>query len=472
MRWETMNKDEQRQFIKDVELSKERTAMFKKILIANRGEIAVRIIRACKEMDIATVAVYSEADKEALHVMLADEAVCIGPAKSKDSYLNIQNIISATVLTGATAIHPGFGFLSENSSFARMCEDCNITFIGPKADTIDLLGNKSRARETMQKAGVPVVPGSEGEIETVKDALLLAEKIGYPVMIKASAGGGGKGMRAVYHSDDMEKAYNSAKAEAKAAFADDKVYIEKLIVNPKHIEIQILADSHGNVVHLGERDCSVQRRNQKMIEESPSAVMTPELRLAMGSAAVKAAKATSYVNAGTIEFLLDKDNHYYFMEMNTRIQVEHPVTEMVTGIDMIKEQIRIAAGEEMPYRQDSIEFKGHAIECRINAEDPSKNFMPCPGRVENVLFPGGFGVRVDSALYSGYVVPSCYDSMLAKVIAYGKDREEAIMRMRRALSELIIEGIQTNTEYQYELLYRDEIISGQYHTGLIEGSMK
>lgn len=441
--------------------------MFKKILIANRGEIAVRIIRACKEMDIDTVAVYSEADKEALHVMLADEAVCIGPAKSKDSYLNIQNIISATVLTGATAIHPGFGFLSENSSFARMCEDCNITFIGPKADTIDLLGNKSKARETMQKAGVPVVPGSDGEVETVKDALELAQKIGYPVMIKASSGGGGKGMRAVFKEEDLEKFYNAAKAEAKAAFADDKVYIEKLIVNPKHIEFQILADSHGNVVHLGERDCSVQRRNQKMIEESPSAVMTPELREKMGTAAVKAAQATGYVNAGTIEFLYDNGN-YYFMEMNTRIQVEHPVTEMVTGIDMIKAQIRIASGEPMPYRQENIEFKGHAIECRINAEDPAKNFMPCPGRVENVLFPGGFGVRVDSALYPGYMVPSCYDSMLAKVIAYGSDREEAIERMKRALSELIIDGIQTNVEYQYELLEREEIISGNYHTGLIE----
>lgn len=441
--------------------------MFKKILIANRGEIAVRIIRACKEMGIETVAVYSEADKEALHVMLADEAVCIGPAKSKDSYLNIQNIISATVLTGATAIHPGFGFLSENSSFARMCEDCNITFIGPNADTIDLLGNKSRARETMMKAGVPVVPGSDGEVETVKDALELAEKIGYPVMIKASSGGGGKGMRAVNKAEDLENLYNAAKAEAKAAFADDKVYIEKLIVNPKHIEFQILADSHGNVVHLGERDCSVQRRNQKMIEESPSAVMTPELREKMGTAAVKAAKATGYVNAGTIEFLYSK-GEYYFMEMNTRIQVEHPVTEMVTGIDMIKAQILIASGEEMPYRQENIQFKGHAIECRINAEDPTKNFMPCPGRVENVLFPGGLGVRVDSALYPGYVVPSCYDSMLAKVIVYGSDREEAISRMKRALSELIVDGIETNVEYQYELLEREEIISGTYHTGLIE----
>jgi acetyl-CoA carboxylase biotin carboxylase subunit len=350
-----------------------------------------------------------------------------------------------------------------------MCEDCNITFIGPKADTIDLLGNKSRARETMQKAGVPVVPGSEGEVETIKDAILLADTIGYPVMIKASAGGGGKGMRAVFNAEDLEKAYNSAKAEAKASFADDKVYIEKLIIHPKHIEFQILADSHGNVVHLGERDCSVQRRNQKMIEESPSAIMTPELRRKMGSAAVKAAEATGYINAGTIEFLLDQQGNYYFMEMNTRIQVEHPVTEMVTGIDMIKAQIRIAYGEEMPYRQENIEFRGHAIECRINAEDPAKNFMPCPGRVENVLFPGGFGIRVDSALYPGYMVPSCYDSMLAKVIAYGSNREEAIGRMKRALSELIIDGIQTNVEYQYELLEREEILTGRYHTGLIEG---
>ncbi len=441
--------------------------MFKKILIANRGEIAVRIIRACKEMGIDTVAVYSEADKESLHVMLADEAVCIGPAKSKSSYLNIQNIISATVLTGATAIHPGFGFLSENSAFARMCEDCNITFIGPKADTIDLLGNKSRARETMQKAGVPVIPGSEGEVENLKDAYDIAKKIGYPIMIKASAGGGGKGMRGVFKEEDLEKFYNSAKAEAKAAFGDDKVYIEKLIVNPKHIEFQILADSHGNIVHLGERDCSVQRRNQKMIEESPCPIMTQELRKVMGLAAVKAAKATGYVNAGTIEFLYDKGS-YYFMEMNTRIQVEHPVTEMVTGIDMIKAQIRIANGEPIPFSQKNVEFKGHAIECRINAENPANNFMPCPGKVENVLFPGGFGIRVDSALYPGYVVPSCYDSMLAKIIAYGNDREEAMERMKRALSELVIDGIQTNVDYQYDLLEREEIISGVYHTGLIE----
>ncbi|HKL79122.1 MAG TPA: acetyl-CoA carboxylase biotin carboxylase subunit [Mobilitalea sp.] len=441
--------------------------MFKKILIANRGEIAVRIIRACREMGIETVAVYSEADREALHVMLADESVCIGPAKSKDSYLNIQNIISATVLTGATAIHPGFGFLSENSSFARMCEDCNITFIGPKADTIDLLGNKSKARETMQKAGIPVVPGSEGELDCMKDAIKLAEQIGYPVMIKASAGGGGKGMRAVHRVEDLENLITAAKGEAKAAFGDDKVYMEKLIVNPKHIEFQILADKHGNVLHLGERDCSVQRRNQKLLEESPCSIMSKELRQEMGSMAVKAAKTSGYVNAGTIEFLLENTGKYYFMEMNTRIQVEHPVTEMVTGIDMIKEQIRIADGETLSYRQKDVKFQGHAIECRVNAEDPKKKFMPCPGLVQNVLFPGGFGVRVDSALYSGYMVPACYDSMLAKVIVHGRDREEAIQKMKRALSEFVIDGIETNIDFQYELLEKEEIQSGKYHTGLL-----
>lgn len=443
--------------------------MFKKILIANRGEIAVRIIRACKELGIETVAVYSQADEEALHVLLADEAVCIGPAKSKDSYLNMQNIISATVLTGATAIHPGFGFLSENSSFARMCEDCNITFIGPDADTIDLLGCKSKARETMKKAGIPVIPGSDGEIESIKEAAKLAEHIGYPVMIKASAGGGGKGMRAVFSSNDLEKAIISARNEAKAAFGDDKVYMEKLIINPKHVEIQILADKYGNVIHLGERDCSVQRRNQKIMEESPCPVMNKDLRTKMGNAAVKAAKATGYVNAGTIEFLLDNQNNFYFMEMNTRIQVEHPVTEMVTGIDMIKEQIKIAAGEKLAYRQKDVEFRGHAIECRINAEDPKRGFMPCPGPVKNVLFPGGPGIRVDSALYAGYNVPPCYDSMLAKIIAHGSNREEAIGRMKRALSELVIEGIETNADFLFELFEKEEILSGQYHTGLIEG---
>lgn len=443
--------------------------MFKKILIANRGEIAVRIIRTCREMGIKTVAVYSEADKEALHVMMADEAVCIGPARSQDSYLNMQNIISATVLTGATAIHPGFGFLSENSSFARMCADCNITFIGPNADTIDLLGNKSKARETMKKAGVPVIPGSDGELDNVNNAAALAVQIGYPVMIKACAGGGGKGMRAVYAAEDLENLYHAAKAEAKAAFGDDKLYMEKLIVDPKHIEFQILADRHGNVIHLGERDCSVQRRNQKLLEEAPSSFMTGELRTKMGGAAVKAAKAAGYVNAGTIEFLLDQLGNYYFMEMNTRIQVEHPVTEMVTGIDMVKEQIKIANGERLPYLQKNVKIRGHAIECRINAEDPKRNFMPCPGRIDNLLFPGGFGIRVDSAIYPGYIVPPCYDSMLAKIIAYGNDRDEAIQRMKRALSEIIIEGIWTNAQFQYELLERDEIVTGRYNTGLIEG---
>lgn len=441
--------------------------MFRKILIANRGEIAVRIIRACREMGIETVAVYSEADREALHVMLADEAVCIGPAKARDSYLNMQNIISATVLTGAQAIHPGFGFLAENSSFARMCEDCNIFFIGPGADTIDLLGNKSTARDTMKKAGVPTVPGSDGEVSNLKEARLIAEQIGYPVMIKASAGGGGKGMRAVYHPDYLENSLLSARNEAKAAFGDDKVYIEKLIVNPKHVEFQILADKYGNVIHLGERDCSVQRRNQKLLEESPCAAMTRELRLKMGNSAVKAAKASGYVNAGTIEFLLDAKGNYYFMEMNTRIQVEHPVTEMVTGIDIIKEQIRIAAGEKLAFKQKDVEFRGHAIECRINAEDPARGFVPCPGLIENVLFPGGPGIRVDSALYPGYKVPACYDSMLAKVIAYGRDRNEAVQRMRRALAEFVIDGIDTNIDFMYELLEHEEFLTGMYNTGFI-----
>jgi len=446
--------------------------MFKKILVANRGEIAVRIIRACREMGIATVAVYSEADREALHVMLADEAVCIGPAKSKDSYLNMQNIISATVLTGATAIHPGFGFLSENSSFARMCEDCNITFIGPYADTIDLLGNKSKARETMQKAGVPVVPGSDGELDDLKEAIKLADQIGYPLMIKASAGGGGKGMRAVHHKKDFENAFSSAKAEAKAAFGDDNLYMEKLIIHPKHIEFQILADKFGNVIHLGERDCSVQRRNQKMMEECPCPIISEKLRTKMGNAAVKAAKATGYVNAGTIEFLLDEQGNYYFMEMNTRIQVEHPITEMVTGVDLIKEQIKIAYGETLSYQQEDIHFHGHAIECRINAEDPERKFMPCPGTIENLLLPGGPGIRIDSAIYPGYQVPACYDSMLAKLIAYGRDREEAIQKMKRALYELEIEGIKTNTDFQLALMDRKEIQEGSYNTGLIEGMIK
>jgi len=446
--------------------------MFKKILIANRGEIAVRIIRACKEMGIGTVAVYSEADREAMHVHMADEAVCIGPAKSKDSYLNMQNIISATVLTGATAIHPGFGFLAENNAFARMCEDCNIVFIGPNADTIELLGNKAKARETMQKSGIPVIPGSDGEIKSIREARALADKIGYPVMIKACAGGGGKGMRAVYSAGELENAVITARNEAKAAFGDDQVYMEKLLTNPKHVEVQVLADKHGNVVHLGERDCSVQRKNQKLMEESPCAVIGRDLRSKLGNAAVKAAKAAGYENAGTIEFLLDDRDNFYFMEMNTRIQVEHPVTEMVTGIDIIKEQIRIAAGNRLSFRQKDIEFRGHAIECRINAENPEKGFMPSPGYVNNVLFPGGFGVRIDSALYTGYFIPPCYDSMIAKIIVHGRDRSEAISRMKRALSELVIDGVDTNADFLYNLLEHEEILSGRYNTGIIESILR
>lgn len=446
--------------------------MFKKILIANRGEIAVRIIRACKEMGIGTVAVYSEADREAMHVHMADEAVCIGPAKSKDSYLNMQNIISATVLTGATAIHPGFGFLAENNAFARMCEDCNIVFIGPNADTIELLGNKAKARETMQKSGIPVIPGSDGEIKSIREARALADKIGYPVMIKACAGGGGKGMRAVYSAGELENAVITARNEAKAAFGDGQVYMEKLLTNPKHVEVQVLADKHGNVVHLGERDCSVQRKNQKLMEESPCAVISRDLRSKLGNAAVKAAKAAGYENAGTIEFLLDDRDNFYFMEMNTRIQVEHPVTEMVTGIDIIKEQIRIAAGNRLSFRQKDIEFRGHAIECRINAENPEKGFMPSPGYVNNVLFPGGFGVRIDSALYTGYFIPPCYDSMIAKIIVHGRDRSEAISRMKRALSELVIDGVDTNADFLYNLLEHEEILSGRYNTGIIESILR
>lgn len=446
--------------------------MFKKILIANRGEIAVRIIRACKEMGIGTVAVYSEADREAMHVHMADEAVCIGPAKSKDSYLNMQNIISATVLTGATAIHPGFGFLAENNAFARMCEDCNIVFIGPNADTIELLGNKAKARETMQKSGIPVIPGSDGEIKSIREARALADKIGYPVMIKACAGGGGKGMRAVYSAGELENAVITARNEAKAAFGDGQVYMEKLLTNPKHVEVQVLADKHGNVVHLGERDCSVQRKNQKLMEESPCAVIGRDLRSKLGNAAVKAVKAAGYENAGTIEFLLDDRDNFYFMEMNTRIQVEHPVTEMVTGIDIIKEQIRIAAGNRLSFRQKDIEFRGHAIECRINAENPEKGFMPSPGYVNNVLFPGGFGVRIDSALYTGYFIPPCYDSMIAKIIVHGRDRSEAISRMKRALSELVIDGVDTNADFLYNLLEHEEILSGRYNTGIIESILR
>ncbi|MGH4122797.1 MAG: acetyl-CoA carboxylase biotin carboxylase subunit [Clostridium sp.] len=441
--------------------------MFKKILIANRGEIAVRIIRACHEMGIQTVAVYSEVDKTALHTQMADEAICIGPAKSKDSYLNMQNILSATVLTGAEAIHPGFGFLSENSKFAQMCEECNIKFIGPDSQNIDNMGNKLKAREMMINAGVPVVPGSDGAIATEEDAISSAEKIGYPVMIKASAGGGGRGIRVVTKVEELIPAYNTAKAESKTAFGDDTMYMEKFIEEPRHIEFQILADEHGNVIHLGERDCSIQRRNQKVIEEAPGAAMTQELRKQMGEVAVKAAKSIKYKNAGTIEFLLDKYGKYYFMEMNTRIQVEHPITEMITGIDLVKAQIMIASGQVLPYKQKDIKIQGHAIECRINAENPNKNFMPCPGEIKSLHLPGGNGVRIDSAAYQGYKIPPTYDSMIGKLIVHGKDRQEALCKMRRALGEFIIEGVDTNIDFQFKIINNEKFINGNFDTSFI-----
>lgn len=442
--------------------------MFQKILIANRGEIAVRIIRACREMGISTVAVFSEPDRDALHTQLADEAVCIGPAKAQDSYLNMQNIISAAVATKAQAIHPGFGFLAENSIFAGMCAECNIKFIGPDADIIDAMGNKSNARELMKKAGVPVIPGSDGVIANIDEAKECAKKLGYPVMVKASAGGGGKGIRIVRSEEELENAYESAKTETKAAFGDDTMYMEKVIENARHIEIQILGDEHGNVIHLGERDCSLQRRNQKVLEESPSPVLSEETRKAMGEAAVKAAKAVGYKSAGTIEFLYDKDGNFYFMEMNTRIQVEHPVTEMVTGIDIVKEQIRIAEGAELGIKQKDVKITGHAIECRINAENPDKNFAPSPGTVDYLLVPGGtLGVRIDSAVYAGCSILPYYDSMIAKVITYGNTRQEAIEKMRRCLYEFVIEGVDTNIEFQEKILTNEKYLAGQFDTGFI-----
>lgn len=446
--------------------------MFKKILIANRGEIAVRIIRACNEMGIQTVAVYSEIDKNALHTQMADEAVCIGPAKSKDSYLNMQNILSATVLTGAEAIHPGFGFLSENSKFAQMCEECNIKFIGPNSQNIDNMGNKVKAREIMIKAGVPVVPGSDGAVDNEAAALKMAEIIGYPIMIKASAGGGGRGIRIVKNPEELIPAYNTAKTEAKTAFGDDTMYMEKFIEEPRHIEFQILADEHGNVIHLGERDCSIQRRNQKVIEEAPGPVMSEELRKQMGEVAVKAARSINYKNAGTIEFLLDKHGKYYFMEMNTRIQVEHPITEMITGVDLVKEQIKIASGQVLSYKQEDIKIVGHAIECRINAENPSKNFMPCPGEIKSLHIPGGYGVRIDSAAYQGYKIPPTYDSMIGKLIVHGKDREEALGKMRRALGEFIIEGVDTNIDFQFKIINNENFIKGNFDTSFISKEFK
>lgn len=441
--------------------------MFKKILIANRGEIAVRIIRACREMGIETVAIYSKADEDALHAQMADEAICIGPAKSRDSYLNIQNIISATVLTGAEAIHPGFGFLSENSDFAEMCNECNITFIGPDSNMIRQIGDKAKAKELMIKSDVPVIPGFQGVLKNEFEALKKANEIGYPLMIKASAGGGGRGIRIVYNENEFINSYKTAQAEAKACFGDDTMYLERFIQNPRHIEIQILADEFGNTVYLGERDCSIQRRNQKIIEETPSVIVDEDLRRRMGEAAVRAAKAVEYKNAGTIEFLVDDDKNFYFMEMNTRIQVEHAITEMVTGIDLIKEQIKIAWGEKLSFKQEDIEVKGHAIECRINAENPSQGFRPCPGKINALHVPGGFGVRVDTAIYQGYVVPAVYDSMIAKVITYGKSREEAIDKMKSALGEFIIEGIDTNIDFLFTIINHEDFINGNFHTGFV-----
>ena len=442
--------------------------MINKVLIANRGEIAVRIIRACREMGIETVAVYSEADASALHVQLADEAVCIGPAASKDSYLNMENIISATVISGADAIHPGFGFLSENARFAEMCRQCHITFIGPSPELIHRMGNKSEARKTMMEAGVPVVPGTKEPVFEAVEGKKIADAMGYPVMIKASSGGGGKGMRIAANSEEFEENFRLAQMESVSSFNDDTMYIEKYIEAPRHIEFQILGDRYGHVIHLGERDCSIQRRHQKVLEESPSPAMTEELRRKMGDTAIRAAKAVGYESAGTIEFLLDKNENFYFMEMNTRIQVEHPVTESVTNVDLIKSQIRIASGEALNIRQEDVVFKGHAIECRINAENPEKNFRPSPGKIEHLHLPGGKGIRVDTAVYAGYRIPPYYDSMIAKVIVLGKSRNEAIKKMKSALSEFIVGGIDTNVDFQMEIMNNARFQSGDFSTDFIE----
>lgn len=445
--------------------------MFKRILIANRGEIAVRIIRCCSEMGIESVAVYSTADESALHVQLATASVCIGGPRSADSYLNMQNILSAALGTGCDAIHPGFGFLSENSEFARLCENCGIAFIGPSADVIDKMGNKAAARKLMRENGVPVVPGSKGAVESAEEARQIAAVIGYPVLIKAAAGGGGRGMRKAFSEAEIESAFSAARAEAVSCFGDGEMYIEKLIVNPRHIEFQILGDRHGNIIHLGERDCSIQRKNQKLMEESPSKALTPRLREKMGGDAVRAARAAGYYSAGTIEFVLDQDGEYYFIEMNTRIQVEHPVTELVTGTDLVKEQILVAAGLPLSKKQEDIAMNGHAIECRINAEDPQNGFRPCPGKIEFLHFPGGNGVRVDSALYNGYVTSPYYDSMIAKIIVHAPTRLDAIHKMRRALEELVIDGIQTGANLAHLILYHPDFIKGRYDTGFIEKNL-
>lgn len=445
--------------------------MFKKILIANRGEIAVRIIRACKEMRIATVAIYSEADRDSLHVRLADEAVCVGPPPSKDSYLNMPNIISAAIITGAEAIHPGYGYFSEQASFAEACEACNLKFIGPKASAIELMGDKARAKEVAAKAGVPVIPGSKGVITTEQEAFRTAAKMGYPVRLKATAGGGGRGIRIVHNEEELAGAFKVAQAEAESAFGNGELYMEKEIEEPRHVEIQILGDEHGHYVHLGERECSIQRRNQKLIEEAPSVAVTPQIRHRMGEAAIKLAKAVGYTSAGTVEFLLDRNGDFYFMEMNTRIQVEHPVTEAVTGVDIIKEQIRIVAGEKFDLAQKDVKLEGHAIECRIIAEDPSNNFAPSAGTIRHLVLPGGIGVRVDTHIHAGYDVPPYYDAMLAKLIVWARNRDEAIARMMRSLSEFEIDGIKTNIDYQKQIISNAYFRKGELSTSFIPRRM-
>jgi acetyl-CoA carboxylase biotin carboxylase subunit len=435
--------------------------VFRKVLVANRGEIALRVIRACKELGIQTVAVFSEADAEALHVRFADEEVCIGPPQSRDSYLNVPHIVAAAEITNADAIHPGYGFLAENADFAECCDDMGFTFIGPTAEQIRLMGDKARAKELMRDAGVPVTPGSDGIVKDLDMAHQLAREIGYPVMVKATAGGGGKGMKLALDEDELELRWTVAQAEAKAAFDNPDCYLEKAILEPRHVEIQLLGDSFGNIVHLGERDCSVQRRHQKLLEESPSPAVTDEMRAAIGAAAVKGARQVAYQGAGTIEFLLDREGHFYFMEMNTRIQVEHPVTEQVTGIDLVKEQILAAAGEKLSWSQDQIAFKGHAIECRINAEDPDNNFAPFPGTIESLNIPGGPGIRVDTHVYAGYLIPPYYDSLVAKLISHGSDRDEAIVRMRRALEAMVIEGIRTTIPLHQRIMSDPGFIEGR-----------
>ena len=441
--------------------------MFQRILIANRGEIAVRIARACRELGVETVSVYSQADAEALHVQLATRAVCIGPAKAADSYLNVNALLTVAKETGCDAVHPGYGFLSESAEFSDQCARMGLRFIGPSGDVIRMMGNKSAARDLMKKHHVPVVPGSDGAVETAEEAGKIAAEIGYPVLVKASAGGGGRGMRRVDSPEEMESKFQQARAEALACFGDGQLYVEKLILNPKHIEFQILADSQGNVVHLGERDCSIQRKNQKLVEESPSKALTPELREAMGQAAVAAAKAAGYENAGTIEFVLDQEGHFYFIEMNTRIQVEHPVTEMVTGLDLVREQLRIAAGLPLSVSQEDVVLRGHALECRINAEDAAQDFRPCPGTTKFLHFPGGPGVRVDSLLYNGYEVSPFYDSLVAKVIVHAPTRLEAIRRMRRVLEEMIIEGYPTTADFCHLILHHPDFVKGRYDTGFL-----